>query len=114
MLERLLHWNLPPTAQGLVNVVLIWFGFALVTGLIARMIVPGRRGRGPWATLLVGLTGSCLGPLVTTTLLHLDDFNPIGFFGLLVSVAAAVVALLLFHLILLIFPPKTDQPPKKE
>lgn len=110
MLDQLLQWNLPPTGQSLVNVILIWLGFALVVGLIARTIVPGKKGRGAWATLLIGLTGSCLGPLLTTTFLKIEDFNPIGLFGFLVSVASAVIALLLFHLLLLIFPPK----PKEE
>lgn len=110
MLSQLLEWNLPENGQALLNVILIWLGFALLVGLAARAVVPGKRGRGAWATLLIGLTGSCLGPLLTTAFLKIDNFNPIGLFGFLVSVASAVVALLLFHLLMFLFPPK----PKEE
>lgn len=111
ILENLLQWNLPPTGQSLLNVILLWLGFAALVGLTARVLVPGRRGRGPWSTLLVGLTGSCLGPLLTTAFFKIDRFNPIGLFGFLASVAAAVTALLLFYLTMAIFPPK---PPREE
>lgn len=113
MLEKLLSWELPPTGQSFLNVVLIWIGFALLIGLTARTLIPGKRGRSAWMTFIIGLTGACLGPLLVTTFfpIDLETFNPIGLFGFLVSVISAAVALILFHLTMLIFPPK---PPKEK
>lgn len=113
MMEKLLSWELPPTGQSFLNVVLLWIGFALLVGLAARLLVPGRRGRSAWMTFIIGVTGGCLGPLLVTTFfpIEMETFNPIGLFGFLVSVASAAAALILFQLTMWIFPPK---PPKEK
>ena len=38
--------ELSPAAQQVVNVVLIWLGFGVLTGLLARALLPGREPRG--------------------------------------------------------------------
>lgn len=108
-LDAFLQWNFPPKVQGMVNVVLVLFGFAFVVGLIARLLIPGRWGHGAFAVLLIGLTGSCLGLLFITTWRKLEDFNPISPAGLIVSILSAVVALLLFHMTMILFPPRDHQ-----
>lgn len=104
MLEQILQWNLPPAGQKILNVVLLWIGFSLVIGFIARLIVPGRVTRGAMVTLLIGLSGSCVGPLLLSFYLPVENFNPIGFLGFLVSVATSVILILLFRFFLLFFP----------
>ena len=54
--------ELSPAAQQVVNVVLIWLGFGVLTGLLARALLPGREPRGLTGTLILGVMGSFLGP----------------------------------------------------
>ncbi|MDO5553279.1 MAG: hypothetical protein Q4G68_05920 [Planctomycetia bacterium] len=113
-MDRIFDWNLSPAGQSLVNVILIWLGFAIVTGLVARAIVPSKLTSGPFVTLLVGLTGCCSGPLLLSNFYPVEDFNPIGLVGFLVSIAAAVACLLLLHLGLVLFPIRDKKSPDKK
>ncbi len=110
--DSFLQWNFSTKTQETINVILIWLGFSIIVGLIARILVPGRVNRGPFATLIIGLTGSCLGPLLATTLREVENFNPIGPAGFIISILTAVVALYLFHFTMILFPPK--DPEEKE
>jgi uncharacterized membrane protein YeaQ/YmgE (transglycosylase-associated protein family) len=85
--------ELSPVAQHWTNVVLIWLGFGIVAGLLAKLLVPGREPAGPLGTLMIGILGSVLGPLVLTLVLHRQDFNPISPVGLLTSVGGALLFL---------------------
>ena len=85
--------ELSPVAQHWMNVVLIWIGFGIVTGLLAKLLVPGREPVGPLGTLMIGIFGSVLGPLVLSVLLHRQNFNPISPVGLLASVGGALLFL---------------------
>jgi len=89
--------ELSPAAQQWINVVLIWLGFGIVTGLLAKLLVPGREPAGPLGTLLIGIFGSVLGPLVVSALLHRRDFNPISPLGLLASVGGALLFLAIYR-----------------
>lgn len=43
------------------NNVLVWIGFGMLAGLIAKAIMPGRDPGGPIVTLLLGCGGSVIG-----------------------------------------------------
>lgn len=92
--------ELSPTAQQWTNVVLLWVGFGIVTGLLAKLLVPGREPAGPLGTLLIGIFGSVLGPLVLSSLLHRKDFNPISPVGLLASVGGALLFLMAYRFLI--------------
>ncbi|MGI5831846.1 MAG: hypothetical protein ACOX6D_04850 [Thermoguttaceae bacterium] len=97
-LDVLLQLNFPPKMQNVVNVILLWVGFAYIVGLLTRLLVwGGEWRRGPFTVFLVGLTGSCTGFLALTTWRELDDFNPFSPAGLIVSVVASVVALFIYQ-----------------
>ncbi|MGL6194881.1 MAG: GlsB/YeaQ/YmgE family stress response membrane protein [Thermoguttaceae bacterium] len=92
-------FNLTPSAQVWVNVVLIWIGFATVVGLIVRSLLPGKEPSGLIGTLLIGLIGSCTGPLIVTLIWKIENFNPIGPIGMCSSVVCAAICLLLFRIL---------------
>jgi len=81
--------ELSDPAQQWVIIVLVWIGFGTVAGLLARALIPGREPGGAAGTVIVGIFGSALGPLLLTTFWPRDQFNPISPLGLLAAVAAA-------------------------
>ena len=90
--------ELSQAAQQWVNAVLIWVGFGAVAGLLAKALIPGREPAGAVGTLLIGVIGSVLGPLVLCFLLQWPDFNPISPIGFLAAVGGAFVALVVYRL----------------
>ncbi len=101
--------NLSPTAQQWVNVVLVWIGFGTVTGLIVRSLVPGKEPSGPVGTLLIGITGSTIGPLLVTTIWRFENFNPISPVGLLSAICSAFLLLMLYRFFLIFFHSRDEE-----
>jgi len=90
--------ELSQIAQQWVNVVLIWVGFGILVGLLAKALIPGREPAGAVGTLLIGVLGSVLGPLVLCYLTRWQDFNPISPIGFLAATGGALLALLVYRL----------------
>jgi uncharacterized membrane protein YeaQ/YmgE (transglycosylase-associated protein family) len=91
------EFEFSPTAQQWVNVILIWLGFGLLAGLLARALVPGRHTVGAVATLVIGVLGSTIGLLGLSYLLQGRPLNPISPVGLLAAAAGAFVLLVLYR-----------------
>ena len=85
-------------AQHWTYVVLIWLGFGILAGLLARVLLPGREPAGAGGTLVIGVIGSTIGPLVLSMFLQGRNFNPISPLGLLAAVGGSAVALVFFRL----------------
>ena len=70
----------------------------LISGAIARLLVPGRDPMGIGATILLGLVGSFIGGFLGYVLFHHDAkqgaFQPSGLLG---SIIGAVIALLIYR-----------------
>jgi uncharacterized membrane protein YeaQ/YmgE (transglycosylase-associated protein family) len=96
--------ELSPAAQQMVNVVLIWLGFGVVTGLLARALLPGREPAGLTGTLILGVMGGFLGPAAVALIAGHREFNPIGPVGLLASVGGAIVLLLAYRALTALLP----------
>jgi uncharacterized membrane protein YeaQ/YmgE (transglycosylase-associated protein family) len=77
----------------------MWIGYSLVVGLIARAIVPLRQPLGTFATLLVGMVGATLGPLVLQWLLQSPEVSPLRPEAFLAAVVLASLILFGYHLI---------------
>ena len=81
--------------------IIAWIILGLGAGLIANMLIPGRRSQGLILTCLIGVAGALAGGWVATRLFHLH--HPLkGFFNLstwLTAIAGAAVLLLIFHLV---------------
>ena len=80
--------------------VIAWIVLGLVAGLLANMLIPGRRSQGLILTCVIGIVGALAGGWVATRLFHVHTLH--GFFNLstwLTAIAGAAVLLLIFHLI---------------
>ena len=69
-------------------------------GIIANMLIPGRRQQGLILTCVIGIVGALLGGWIATKLFHIHSMH--GFFNLstwLTAIVGAAVLLLIFHLI---------------
>jgi len=101
-------FELSPSAQHWVNIVLLWVGFGTVAGLLARVLVPGREPTSAAGTVVLGILGSMLGPLLLSHLVGESRFQPISPLGLLAAIGAAFVLLVAYRLLLAAFraPPR--------
>ena len=80
--------------------IIAWIVLGLVAGLLANMLIPGRRSQGLILTCVIGVVGALAGGWVATRVFHVHTLN--GFFNLstwLTAIAGAAVLLLIFHLI---------------
>ena len=89
--------ELSAVAQAWVHLILVWVGFGALVGLVANLFLPPNGSPGLWGGLIVGITGSCVGPGLLTLLIGREHFNPIGPAGFCVAVLVAVMLLLLYR-----------------
>jgi uncharacterized membrane protein YeaQ/YmgE (transglycosylase-associated protein family) len=80
--------------------IIAWIVLGLGAGLLANMLIPGRRSQGLILTCLIGIAGALAGGWVATKIFHLH--HPLqGFFNAstwLTAIAGAAVLLLAYHL----------------
>src|SRR5579862_5857269 len=79
--------------------IIAWIVLGLGAGLLANMLIPGRRSQGLIVTCLIGVAGALLGGWLATKLFHVHTLH--GFFNLstwLTAIAGAAVLLLAYHL----------------
>src|ERR1039457_4866049 len=80
--------------------IIAWIVLVRVAGLLANMLIPGRRSQGLILTCVIGIVGALAGGWVATRVFHVHTLH--GFFNLstwLTAIAGAAVLLLVFHLI---------------
>jgi uncharacterized membrane protein YeaQ/YmgE (transglycosylase-associated protein family) len=80
--------------------IIAWIVLGLAAGLIANMLIPGKRQQGLIITCLIGVAGALLGGWLATRIFHIHSLQ--GFFNLstwLTAIAGAAVLLLAYHLI---------------
>ena len=80
--------------------IIAWIVLGLGAGLLANMLIPGRRSQGLILTCVIGIVGALAGGWVATRVFHVHTLH--GFFNLstwLTAIAGAAVLLLVFHLI---------------
>ena len=80
--------------------IIAWIVLGLGAGLLANMLIPGKRSQGLIVTCLIGIAGALVGGWAATKLFHVHTLH--GFFNLstwLTAIAGAAVLLLVFHLI---------------
>ena len=79
--------------------IIAWIVLGLGAGLLANMLIPGRRSQGLVLTCVIGVAGALLGGWLATRLFHVHTLH--GFFNLstwLTAIAGAAVLLLAYHL----------------
>jgi uncharacterized membrane protein YeaQ/YmgE (transglycosylase-associated protein family) len=80
--------------------VVAWIVLGLAAGLLANMLIPGKRQQGLILTCLIGVAGALLGGWAATKLFHIHSLQ--GFFNAstwLTAIAGAAVLLLAYHLV---------------
>jgi len=80
--------------------IIAWIVLGLGAGLLANMVIPGRRSQGLILTCVIGIAGALGGGWAATELFHVHTLH--GFFNLstwLTAIAGAAVLLLIVHLI---------------
>jgi uncharacterized membrane protein YeaQ/YmgE (transglycosylase-associated protein family) len=80
--------------------IIAWIILGLVAGLLANMLIPGKRSQGLILTCLIGIAGALGGGWVASRLFHVHTLH--GFFNLstwLTAIAGSAVLLLVFHLL---------------
>jgi len=103
-------------AQPWVNAILIWIGFGVLAGLLARLVLPGRDPSGPVGTIVIGVAGSTIGLLVCHQfVLKVPDngsFNPISPLGMLAAAGGAFALLIVYRVLAACV--RIDQPAVKD
>ena len=80
--------------------IIAWIVLGLAAGLLANMLVPGRRSQGLILTCVIGVAGALGGGWAATRLFHVHSLQ--GFFNLstwLTAIAGAAVLLLAYRLV---------------
>jgi uncharacterized membrane protein YeaQ/YmgE (transglycosylase-associated protein family) len=80
--------------------IIAWIVLGLGAGLLANLVIPGRRSQGLVLTCVIGIIGALIGGWLATKLFHVHTLN--GFFNVstwLTAIAGAAILLLAFHLI---------------
>ena len=79
--------------------IIAWIVLGLGSGLLANMLIPGRRSQGLILTCVIGIAGALGGGWAATRIFHIHSLN--GFFNLstwITAIIGAGVLLLVFHL----------------
>ncbi|MGD0604116.1 MAG: GlsB/YeaQ/YmgE family stress response membrane protein [Streptosporangiaceae bacterium] len=80
--------------------IIAWIVLGLGAGLLANMLIAGRRSQGLILTCVIGVLGALGGGWAATELFHVHTLH--GFFNLstwLTAIAGAAVLLLIVHLV---------------
>ena len=80
--------------------IIAWIVLGLGAGLLANMLIPGRRSQGLVITCLIGIAGALLGGWLAMKLFHVVTLH--GFFNIstwLTAIAGAAILLVAYHLI---------------
>jgi uncharacterized membrane protein YeaQ/YmgE (transglycosylase-associated protein family) len=80
--------------------IIAWIVLGLGVGLLANMLIPGKRSQSLLITCLIGVAGALDGGWAATRLFHVHTLH--GFVNLstwLTAIAGAAVLLLAYHLV---------------
>jgi uncharacterized membrane protein YeaQ/YmgE (transglycosylase-associated protein family) len=80
--------------------IIAWIVLGLAAGLLANMLIPGKRSQGLVITCLIGIAGALGGGWAATRLFHVHTLH--GFFNLstwLTAIAGSAVLLVAYRVI---------------
>jgi uncharacterized membrane protein YeaQ/YmgE (transglycosylase-associated protein family) len=89
--------ELSAATQAWVQLVLVWIGFGTVVGFAAAMFLPATGHPGFFGNLVIGIMGSCAGPVVFVLLLEPKHFHPMSPVGFIVAVLASILLLVCYR-----------------
>ena len=80
--------------------IIAWIVLGVGAGLLANMLIPGRRSQGLLITCVIGVAGALLGGWLATKLFHVVTLR--GFFNIstwLTAIVGAAILLAVYHLV---------------
>jgi uncharacterized membrane protein YeaQ/YmgE (transglycosylase-associated protein family) len=80
--------------------IIAWIVLGLGAGLLANMLIPGKRQQGLIITCLIGIAGAIGGGWAATKIFHIQTLH--GFFNAstwLTAIAGAAILLIAYHLV---------------
>jgi len=89
--------ELSAAAQAWVTLILVWVGFGAAVGFVANMFLPVGSPSGFFGNLVIGITGSCAGPVAFVLCLKPEHFHPMSPLGFTLAVAASIILLLFYR-----------------
>ena len=93
--------ELSADAQSWINLVLVWIGFGSVVGFVANLFLPAGSPPGFFGNLVIGITGSCVGPVAFVVFLKPQHFHPMSPIGFAIAILASIILLILYRCFLL-------------
>lgn len=72
--------------------------FGLMTGIVAKWLIPGKDGGGIIITILLGIAGAVVGGWVST-LVGLRRVNGFNFGSFLIAIVGSIIILLIYRTI---------------
>lgn len=93
--------ELSAAAQAWVHLILVWVGFGAIVGFAAVMFLPAGSPSGLFGNLVIGVTGSCVGPVAFVLFVKPQQFHPMSPVGFAVAIFASIVLLILYRFCLL-------------
>jgi len=94
--------ELSAATQAWVHLILVWVGFGAIVGFVATLFLPAGDPSGFFGNLVIGITGSCAGPVAFVLLLEPEHFHPMSPVGFAIAVFTSII-LLIFYRCLLLF-----------
>jgi uncharacterized membrane protein YeaQ/YmgE (transglycosylase-associated protein family) len=83
-----------------VYLILVWVGFGAVVGFVANAFLPTGSPSGFFGNLVIGIAGSCAGPVTFVFILKPQHFHPMSPIGFAVAVLASILLLVLYRAVL--------------
>jgi len=100
--------ELSADAQSWVNLILVWVGFGTVVGFVANLFLPAGNPTAFFSNLVIGIIGSCAGPVAFVLVLKPQHFHPMSPIGFAVAILASII-LLIFYRGLMFFARKPEK-----
>ena len=79
--------------------ILAWIILGLISGAIAKAIMPGRDPGGFIVTCLIGIVGAVIGGFLGNTLFGISGVSGVNLYSILVAVVGAVILLWIYRMV---------------
>jgi len=89
--------ELSAATQAWVHLILVWVGFGTIVGFVATLFLPAGSPSSFFGNLVIGITGSCVGPVAFVLLLEPEHFHPMSLIGFAVAIFTSVILLILYR-----------------
>jgi uncharacterized membrane protein YeaQ/YmgE (transglycosylase-associated protein family) len=75
---------------------LLWIVFGLITGALAKFIMPGEQHGGVLLTVLLGIAGAVVGGFISTHILGFGDVTGFDLWSMVIAVGGALLVLVVY------------------